>query len=449
MYIAIDAGSSFLKFGLIDVSCGNVSVVEKERRAVVRAATPHPYQYEYDVENIAAEVRGYIDRTATRMPVEGILITTQMHGSVLKNTQSGETSNYISWQDERCLAVRDGESSLDRLRRIIPADIIALSGMRLKCEMALCNLYAKAADEGLDLSHGYEVFTLGSYIINSLCGSNVTHITNAVPTGFFRLTDGAPNRELLAVVGMEGLALPQVSRELGPCGEYRTASGVAIPVYPDIGDQQVSMLGGGIDEGSLNINIGTATQMSAICRDPDDGFYGSIYEVRPYFDGRYLRTVTKLPGGRSLQVIAGLFADAVRTFTGAEPGFPEIWDRIMELAGGETTLDVKTGFFCGLLFNEGAVKNIDSSNLTCRDIVCGAFYDLTRVFDGILPVIDPGRDAGRIVICGKFGEVVRAYMEKMTNASAYRIDTSASSDDSFAGLGKLVIAGKCRKDKRR
>ena len=209
------------------------------------------------------------------------------------------------------------------------------------------------------------------------------------------------------------------------------------------------MLGGGIDEGSLNINIGTATQMSAICRDPDDGFYGSIYEVRPYFDGRYLRTVTKLPGGRSLQVIAGLFADAVRTFTGAEPGFPEIWDRIMELAGGETTLDVKTGFFCGLLFNEGAVKNIDSSNLTCRDIVCGAFYDLARVFDGILPVIDLGRDAGRIVICGKFGEVVRAYMEKMTNASAYRIDTSASSDDSFAGLGKLVIAGKCRKDKRR
>lgn len=443
MYIAIDAGSSFLKFGLIDVSCGNVSVIEKERRAVVRAETPHPYQYEYDAENIIAEVRGYIDRTAARMPVEGILITTQMHGAVLKDTASGKASNYISWQDERCLAAADGESSLDRLRRIVPADVIARSGMRLKCEMALCNLYAKAAEERLDLSHGYEVFTLGSYIINSLCGSNVTHITNAVPTGFFGL-DGAPNRELLAVVGMDGLTLPRVSREFAPCGEYRAASGAVIPVYPDIGDQQVSMLGGGIDGGSLNINIGTATQMSAVCRAPDAGFYGSIYEVRPYFNGQYLRTVTKLPGGRSLQVIAELFADAVRTFTGVEPCFPEIWDRIMELAGGVTTLDVKTGFFCGLLFNEGAVKNIDSSNFTCRDIVCGAFYDLASVFDGIVPVIDPGRDAGRIVICGKFGEAVRSYMAKLPNASAYRIDTSASPDDSFEGLGKLAIGSVCR-----
>lgn len=441
MYIAIDAGSSFLKFALLEVSGSGVSIIEKERQAVVRAATEFGYKYEYDAAAIANGARGYIDRAAARYPIEGILITTQMHGAVLKDLTDGRSSAYISWQDERCLVSRDGESALDCLRRTVPADVIAKSGMRLKCEMALCNLWAKAREEGLDLSRGYEVYTLGSYIINALCGENVTHITNAVPTGFFDLpSGGTPNRELLAAVGMEGLGLPRVSRSFAPCGSYRTPQGKEIPVYPDVGDQQVSILGGGIDRDSLNVNVGTATQMSAVSDKWDDGFYESIYEMRPYFDGKYLRTVTKLPGGRSLQVIAGLFADAVRTFAGRDADIREIWDRIMEIAGGETTLDVRTGFFRGLIFNEGAIKNIDSTNFSCRDIVSGAFYDLARVFDGMIPVVDPTHTAKKIVICGKFGEAIKAHMTGLSNACGYDIVTSASQDDSFMGLGKLVAS---------
>ena len=183
MYIAIDAGSSFLKLAKLEVQGENVSVLESERRAVKRVPDTQPYEYEYDIAGIVGQVRDYIDRAAPAGNIEGILITAQMHGYVLRNNVTGECSNYISWQDERCLAVRGGESYLDRLRRLIPAGLIARSGMRLKCEMALCNLYADAAERGLELSDGYELFTLGSYMINSLCGRNITHITSAVPTG--------------------------------------------------------------------------------------------------------------------------------------------------------------------------------------------------------------------------------------------------------------------------
>ena len=262
-----------------------------------------------------------------------------------------------------------------------------------------------------------------------------------MPTGFYNLqAGGVPDRELLALLGMEGLCLPEVTDGFSPCGEYRPAgAAVGIPVYPDVGDQQICILGDGLDCGSLNINIGTATQMSSVCTDWESEFYNSIHELRPYFGGKFLRTVTKLPGGRSLQVIADFFADAVRTFTGINMTPPQVWDIIMTIAGDtDATLEVKTGFFRGLLYNEGAIKGIDSSNLNCRELASGAFADLARVYDSIIPVIDTSGDAGRIVISGKFGEVVREHLRVLPNARRYDIGIAQDADNSFRGLGMLV-----------
>lgn len=449
MYIAIDAGSSFLKLGRLDVAGGNVTVAASERHAVRRTAVGQSYKYEYDIAGIVGQVRDYIDRAAAEGDVEGILITAQMHGYVLKDLRTGRLSDYVSWQDERCLVTHGDGSYLDGLRARIPADVIARSGMRLKCEMAVCNLYADACERKLDLSDGgYEIFTLGSCITQQLCGRNITHITSAVPTGFYDLrAGGVPNRELLSMLGMSGLHLPEVTDEFSPCGVYHPAGGgAAIPVYPDVGDQQVSILGGGLDGGSLNINIGTATQMSSVSTAWEPGFYDSIYELRPYFGGRYLRTVTKLPGGRSLQVIADFFADVLRTFGGSELSMPQIWDRVMELAGDKDgTLDVRTGFYRGLLFNEGAIKNICASNFSCRELASGAFADLARVFDGIIPVLDVSGSAGKIVICSKFGEVIRKHMRGLPNACRYDIGLAPDAENSFHGLGLLVCRGKERK----
>ena len=151
MYIAIDAGSSFLKLGRLDVAGGNVTVAASERHAVRRTAVGQSYKYEYDIAGIVGQVRDYIDRAATEGDVEGILITAQMHGYVLKDLRTGRLSDYVSWQDERCLVTHGDGSYLDGLRARIPADVIARSGMRLKCEMAVCNLYADACERKLDI----------------------------------------------------------------------------------------------------------------------------------------------------------------------------------------------------------------------------------------------------------------------------------------------------------
>ena len=77
MYIAIDAGSSFLKLGRLDVAGGNVTVAASERHAVRRTAVGQSYKYEYDIAGIVGQVRDYIDRAATEGDVEGILITAE------------------------------------------------------------------------------------------------------------------------------------------------------------------------------------------------------------------------------------------------------------------------------------------------------------------------------------------------------------------------------------
>ena len=113
MYIAIDAGSSFLKLGRLDVAGGNVTVAASERHAVRRTAVGQSYKYEYDIAGIVGQVRDYIDRAATEGDVEGILITAQMHGYVLKDLRTGRLSDYVSWQDERCLVTHGDGSYLD------------------------------------------------------------------------------------------------------------------------------------------------------------------------------------------------------------------------------------------------------------------------------------------------------------------------------------------------
>ena len=57
MYIAIDAGSSFLKLAKLKLQGENVSVLESERRAVKRVPDTQPYKYEYDIAGIVGQVR--------------------------------------------------------------------------------------------------------------------------------------------------------------------------------------------------------------------------------------------------------------------------------------------------------------------------------------------------------------------------------------------------------
>jgi hypothetical protein len=65
-----------------------------------------------------------------------------------------------------------------------------------------------------------------------------------------------------------------------------------------VGDQQASLLGAGLQLGNVVVNIGTGGQIAGLHKE-SDGF--GKYQIRPYFFGQRIRTITHLPSGRALK----------------------------------------------------------------------------------------------------------------------------------------------------
>ncbi len=283
--IALDLGSSFTKAALLVDGR-----VQHERQI----PTPEPLQgdgdrYEIDAEVYYQQVLSLINALLAMGTVQGILLSTQMHGYVLTDGSFAPRTPYVSWRDQM------GARHLPSLRRLLTDADVYPSGVPLKGNLALCALLARKA-EGEVLPEGALFHTLGGYMIARLTGRHVCHITNAAPTGLADIQRSCWNDALVKQSGLSMLRMPEIADDMIPVGAYH---GVA--VYPDIGDQQVCAYGADLlVEHSLHVNIGTAGLLGALCREYKvDGC-----ESRPWLEkGCYLRTVSGLLGGRYIQAL--------------------------------------------------------------------------------------------------------------------------------------------------
>ncbi|MCR5370783.1 MAG: hypothetical protein K6E83_08760, partial [Clostridium sp.] len=202
-------------------------------------------------------------------------------------------------------------------------------------------------------------------------GRLACHITNAAPTGFADARHCDWNRDLISLTGFSDLVFPELADERTPVGTYR---GVA--VYPDLGDQQCCVLGGLTrPEKDMNVNIGTGAQLCYIRSDYSFG----PYECRPYLAGQFLPTITRLPGGRNLEVIMRFLKDTAETVSGMTFSEQSVWEHMRSSAAGarKSALDVSLGFFPETLGNaEGRIDNINDTNFTMAGL-CAALYEKT------------------------------------------------------------------------
>lgn len=430
MYIGIDFGSSFLKFACIRAS----GEVDYTRRIPTIRAELEPYRAEYCLPIMIEAIRTYIDEViVSGEAVEGILISTQMHGYVLRSA-AGD-SRYISWQDELATQPWAGSTSFAQLQQLGAAQGLCCSGLPLKPELALCSLYARVC-RGEQTVSGSELFTLGSYLIAQLCGKNVTHITNAAPTGLYDLQAGRWNTPLLESVGFGGLRLPTVCREIRPCGTYR-----GIPIYPDVGDQQASLLGAGLRPGQINVNLGTASQVAMLCDDYDMLSERGGEELRPFFWGKYLRTVSKLSGGRSLQVIVDFLRSTAAFVLGQDVEDAALWQRIAGVAPDDRAgLQVSTGFFSTQLFPGGTISEINAYNFTPENLIRGAFTDLAAQFGRVIARLDPNHQAAEILLSGgRLDELILPYLQRDPVCGSYSIVVADHGEAIFRGLARMLI----------
>lgn len=432
-YLAIDLGSSFIKGAVLDLDARSLAHVRRVPFPAPIAGLP-ALHFEVDPRQIVEATRALIDELARDAPDgAGIVICSQMHGLVLMDAGGEPASNAITWRDQRALGPHPaGGTVFEQLeRRVSPEDRRRL-GNELRPGLPLCALFWLA---GLGrLPAGATAAALPDFVLARLCGAApATEPTIAAAQGALDLTRREWHGPLLETLGLGRLGWPAIQDLRQPVGEMRVGARW-LPCYPAVGDQQCALLGAALTPGELSLNIATGSQVSMI--RPVLAF--GDYQVRPFFDGAWLNTITHIPAGRSLELLLGLLCELAES-QGVH--VPDPWNAIARAveATPETDLAIDLAFFASALGDRGAIGNIHERNLTAGHLFRAAFERMAATYATCARRLAPQSDWARLVFSGGLAQnlvALRASIIRQFGAS-YRV--CSTPEDTLQGLLALAL----------
>ncbi|MDD4796741.1 MAG: FGGY family carbohydrate kinase [Eubacteriales bacterium] len=427
-FIGLDLGSSFIKCALLHTQCNTVT--DKAGIATpARLAGPAGH-FELDIEQLFAAGKQLLDAQIDRhQDARGILLCTQMHGFVLTRQERAVTP-YISWQDTRAETPRDGGSWAQRLREKLCDDDIAAMGTRYKAGLAAVSLYAMLQETDVDVA-GTLFHTLGGYFIYRLSGgaAHACHLTNAAATGLARADCGEWNGNVIRAVGAEKIGFPAIVPETRPLGSYR-----GVPLYADIGDHQASVYGAGQGDNRIVITVGTG---GIVCA-PAKGYAPQRdMEVRPYFAGDSLLTITRQPGGRALDTVLDFYADVLRTLGGTPVDRQQLWATLWAQDLKSRGLTVTPDFYTAQ--GRGILSGIGQDNLRAAELFSATLDALATAYAkaaGRLRQQNPALDT--VVLCGGRLSKTPALRARIQEAIGLPTHFSPYEDEALWGLMRIA-----------
>lgn len=337
----------------------------------------------------------------------------------------------------------DGRSHLEFLQQIIPPEAIARGGVPVKPSLALCNLWTMLQEDS-SLPRNGTLYTLGSYIIHQLTGNNICHLTNAAPTGMVDVVERIWNHPLLSRLGLDGIKLPSLTeQDFQPCGTMSCGER-ALPIYPDWGDQQISVLGCMAEDDDAVINIATGAQVVV----PTDRFEPGPYETRPYFEKGFYRTISNMPAGRGLAVLVRLLCQAAGKAVGAEMPETRMWNAILDgFVFDPKGIAVDTCIFPvpGKL-EGGGIRGIGPENLTLSSLFSAAYADMAETYWRNIQIIKPAEHISRLICAGGVSWTPPHLVAAIEHVSGKPCRLSPIADEAMSGLFRaaLVCSGVCR-----
>lgn len=443
-YIGIDLGSSFVKAVLMDLEQGKI-VAQNKMATPAKEPYMNPNYFEIRVQKLVRMVQQLIDGYTEEYPdIEGMIISTQMHGFVYSVPEKEDM--YISWQDMRCMNKMHGQEKtyLQWMEEEISPDEMKNHGVYFKPSLGVCNLYT-LLDENPDLRRDGELYTLGSYVIYSLTGKNICHISNAAPLGMADVANHCWNKELLKFFHLENIHLPELSEnDYGICGYYKS-NGCSLKVHPDYGDMQIAIMGSGICEGDVVVNVATGAQVIRYDRE----FLPGEYEIRPYFEKSYLYTISNMPSGRNLDVLIQFMKETVHKISGEEISAQNVWKTVHEAElCKDDDLRVETSFYRNPYFPDGgAIRGITHANLHLETIFYAAFHDMAETYWHFIQQLGTDKEAIRRLVCaGGVNWKTPEIRQMLSQISKKECVLSPMADEALAGMYQLslVCSGICR-----
>lgn len=453
-FAIIDMGSSYIKSAVFDSDRAALSD-KRVAPAPPRRETASPYAFEIPARFYVDTVAGIVEEAGKNAGrLDGVILATQMHGHVLESPELPGETLYVSWQDARCLETMPGteQTYLDRLREMFPAERMADNGVAIKPSLALCNLFARQREAGKEFTG--EFFTLGSYVISRLTGENVCHVSNGAPTGLVNVREMRWNADTIREAGFGGLKFPRLTATMEACGVYRASWG-DVPVFPDAGDQQTATLGAMPRPGEAAVNIATAAQLARIvdslALDKD-----MRYEARPYFEGRFLNTISNLPGGRTLDVFTDFMEEIGEKIYGVAPGTNGgVWKRLDRLLADSPLLrNLDSELAVDINFYEtpdslpsGAIRNITSRNLTLDSLFAATYREMARTYQRYLGVLCGDETPAGLVFTGGASWKNPPLIGAILRATGLPGRLSPMKNEIFLGMSRLamVCSGACER----
>ena len=435
-YLGIDLGSSFIKGAALDLDSLTITHVERTTFPEPLAGLPSGCR-EFQPGLIVEATRALLDRLLRQTPdARGVILCSQLHGLVLTDPDGHARSNVINWQDQRALQPFPGGngSYFDEINRRITPEERRQLGNEARPGVPLCYLFWLAQNHRLP-APPVVAASLPNFVVASLCGERPkSDVTNAFAHGALNLETRDWHRPVIEKLGLEGLRWPQIVPQGAVVGEY-PAGARRLPVFAPVGDYQCSQVGAFLDEGELSVNISTGSAVIQLARGCEFG----EFQTRPWFDGRFLKTITHIPGGLALSILVRLlseFADAQNV------KLRDPWDYILAEAEKvrSTELQVNPAFYFGAMGDHGAILNAREENLSVGHLFRAAFAGMADNYAACATRICPNRDWPRLVFSGgvalKIALLRRLICQRL--GPAHRL--AASEEDTLLGLLVLGLA---------
>ena len=372
--IAVDIGASFLKGARITED-GTISAM------VERVADAGMGESGLKITRIVRMVSELLEELPGPDVEYRLAFSTEMHGFILADESGEPLTDYVSWQTEYGNTLgEDSVTYLEKFKRLVGEYAISRTGMPARAGLPSVNLYYLLKSEYRCTSKSSNVYfyTLGDYVVRKLTGQRpFIHVTNAAATGLYDMEHNCWCREIIQAIGADGIMFPEVVSD-NRCFAAVLA-GKKVCVLPAIGDQQAALLGSGLScTTELSVNFGTGAQISVLT---DKLEFSDQYQLRPFFYGKYLKTIPHIPAGRALNVYIRFIKEIARVYKGNVTN-DEIWNLVTEKVGCQTKsmLELNMGFFSNPVSSglRGSIGNIGEYDFSVGSLFLSAFRTMAE-----------------------------------------------------------------------
>lgn len=448
-YIGIDLGTSFIKGAVLDPK---TLTIEHVRRIPFPDPLPGhpPLHREFDPQAVLAATRSLLtdllhlaDEPALSGAdgCEGIVMCSQMHGLVFTTAQGAPASNLTSWLDQRTLEPHpSGRGSyFDVLAGRLTPDEIRQLGNQLRPGLPLGVLFW-LAEQGQLPRQDLIPASLPDFVLGNLCATiPTTESTNAAAHGALNMETLDWHHAVLGKLGLNGLRWPRLRKHGDIVGQYKTG-GRAIPCYTPVGDYQAALTGALVRRGELSLNISTGSQASVLLPHLASG----AFQTLPFFDSRFLATVSHIPAGRALGDLVALFSE-LAVAQGVKLSDP--WSYIATAArrAGSTRMRVDLAFFNSSCGDHGAFTDVREEELTVGHIFSAAFQNMAdnyyrsaqRLVSGVTDEPLPWRN---LVFSGGLVQKLDVLRERIVDRFGVGYRVCPTTEDALLGLLGLGLA---------